>query len=123
MIWLPEIKYAKVWDVEQKEKFTKAKVQTSEKKQDGTYEQSGWFVSFVGKCWPLAKELSNGDTITIHKAKLTNVYDKAAKKSYLNFTVFDFEITQSKAQKPAQSFDDDFANDFRAIEDDSDVPW
>ena len=117
MIWLSEIKYAKAWEVTHLEKYTKAQLSTSEKKQDGTYENSKWFVNFVGKCSELAKTLQNGDTVTINKAKLTNLYNKEHKKSYLNFVVFDFEITQSKAKK-----EDDFS-DFEQVDEDPFLPF
>ena len=122
MIWLSEIKYVKVWNVEQKERFTKGKLQTSEKKQDGTYEKSDWFCAFVGNCAPLAKELSDGDAITVNKAKITNVYNKEQKKSYFNMAVFDFEITSKGKQKDAPAFDEDDFSSFKQVPED-DCPF
>lgn len=76
--------------VEDKGNYVKATLSTSEKKQDGTYEYSNWFASFVGNCKEQAKSLQEKDTITIVKGKLTNVYNKETKKSYTNMTVFEF---------------------------------
>lgn len=129
MIWLSEVKFVKVWNVEDKGNFVKAKLQTSEKKQDGSYENSDWFAAFVGGAAQMAKGLSNGDQITITKGKLSNVYNKDKKTSYLNMAVFDFEVTRSndlsnnKPNGNFRAFDDDFANDFKHIEDDDDIPF
>lgn len=118
MIWLSEVKFVKVWNVEDKGNFVKAKLQTSEKKQDGSYENSDWFAAFVGNAASMARSLSNGDQITITKGKLSNVYNKDKKVSYLNMAVFDFEITKSAAKK--ESFDTTFdPNDF----DMGGTPW
>jgi hypothetical protein len=115
MIFVNDVKYVKVFKVEDKGNYIKAQVNTSEKKQDGTYENSSWFVTFVGNCKDEAKRIAEGDKITIKKAKLTNVYNKEHKKSYLNFTVFAFEFESQKAQN-------DFS-DFAELDDGSDLPF
>lgn len=90
MIWLNNLKYVRVMKVEDKGKYVKATLSTSEKKQDGSREYSNWYVSFVGSCAEQAKSLREKDTIEIVKGKLSNVYNKEKKQSYLNMTVFEF---------------------------------
>jgi hypothetical protein len=121
MIWLNDIK-GTVYKVEQKMGIVKATLSTGEKKQDGNYENSSWFVAFVGNCKDKARRLEDKDRITVTKAKMTNVYNKEHKKAYLNFTVFAFDCERLDATN-SQAFDDDFANDFRAIEDDDFLPF
>ena len=118
MIWLSEpIKFVKVFKVEDKGKYVKAQVSTSEKKQDGSYENSSWFPTFVGNCLDEAKQIQEGDVLTITKGKLTNVYNKEKKQSYLNMTVFEFTNTTEHAG------DDLSFDDFQSIESDSDMPF
>jgi len=118
MIWLKDIK-GTVFRVEPQDKVVKASLSTSEKKQDNTFENSSWFVAFVGNCKDKASKLTDKDRITVTKAKMTNVYNKEHKKAYLNFTVFAFDCERLDNV----AFDDDFANDFKAIDDGDDVPW
>ena len=120
MIWVNDLKYVKVMKVEDKGKYVKATLSTSEKKQDGTHEYSSWLSTFVSNSVDNAKKLNEGDKITVTKAKLTNVYNKEKKQSYTNMTVFAFEGGEKKA-------DDDFSfgggfEDFQQIESDDDVP-
>ena len=111
MIWLSEpIKFVKVMKVEDKGKYVKATLSTSEKKQDGSREFSSWYVSFVGSCAEQAKSLREKDTIEIVKGKLSNVYNKEKKQSYLNMTVFEF----LGGTEP----NDDFSFGFEEVEDD-----
>lgn len=125
MIWVNEIKYVKVFKVDVTERYVKAQVSTSEKKQDGTYENSSWFPVFVGNCKNNAARLKKDDKITITKAKITNVYNREKKQAYFNMTVFAFEVEGESDKQSGNfpAFDEDFANDFRAIDDDfGDVP-
>jgi hypothetical protein len=116
MIWLNDIK-GTVFRVEVQDKVVKASVSTSEKKQDGTYENSSWFVAFVGNCKDKASKLQDKDRITITKAKMTNVYNKEQKKSYLNFTVFAFDCERLDSNQA-----DDF-DGFRTVDDGLDCPF
>lgn len=114
MIWLSEpIKFVKVMKVEDKGKYVKATLSTSEKKQDGSRESSSWYASFIGSCAEQAKSLREKDTIEIVKGKLSNVYNKEKKQSYLNMTVFEF----LGGTEP----NDDFSFGFEEIDDD--VPF
>ena len=122
MIWLTELKYVKVYNVEIKEKYVQARLQTSEKKQTGEYENSDWYARFVGGSIGLAQELTNKATITINKGKLTNVFNRDTKKAYLNMTVFDFEITKQGEPKAEQVDEDDFSS-FKQIDDANILPF
>jgi len=103
MIWLNDLK-VNVYKVEDKGTYVKAQLSTSEKKQDGTYENSSWFASFVGNSKELARQLKDKDKITITKGKLTNVYNKDKKQSYLNMTVFEFTSNEKKEVNEDFSF-------------------
>jgi hypothetical protein len=111
MIWLNDIK-GSVFRVEVQDKVVKASLSTSEKKQDGNYENSSWFVAFVGNCKEKASRLEDKDRITVTKAKMTNVYNKEHKKAYLNFTVFAFDCERLDAEV---TDDNDFADDFTVL--------
>jgi len=111
MIWLNDIK-GSVFRVEKLDKVVKASLSTSEKKQDGTYENSSWFVAFVGNCKEKASRLEDKDRITVTKAKMTNVYNKEHKKAYLNFTVFAFDCERLDAEV---ADDNDFDEDFTVV--------
>lgn len=118
MIWLNDLKFVKVYKVEDKGNFVKAQLSTSEKKQDGTYENSSWFASFVGGAKEQAKHLQDKDTITITKGNITNVYNKEAGKSYLNMTIFEFTGGE---KKDINGINDDFSFGAGSFEDYTDV--
>ena len=120
MIWLNDLKFVKVYKVEDKGNFVKAQLSTSEKKQDGTYEKSSWFASFVGGAKEQAKHLQDKDTITITKGKLTNVYNKEKKVSYCNMTVFEF----TNENKDTSGINDDFSfGSFEEVDDTDEPPF
>lgn len=114
MIWLNDLK-VRVSKVEDKGNYVKATVSTSEKKQDGTYEYSNWFCAMVGSCVEKAKDLKEGDKITITKGKLSNVYNKEKKQAFLNMAVFDFTRVDKYDEKPS--------DDFSFASSDDDLPW
>lgn len=115
MIWLNDLKYVKVSRIEDKGNYVKATLSTSEKKQDGSYEWSNWNAAFLGKSLDKAKQLKDGDKITVVKGKLTNVYNKETKKSYTNMTVFEFSRVETYDEKPS--------DDFSFASSDDDLPW
>ena len=117
MIWLSDLKYVRVMKVEDKGKYVKATLSTSEKKQDGSREFSSWYASFVGSCAEQAKSLREKDTIEIVKGKLSNVYNKEKKQSYLNMTVFEFT---SSEKKDTSGINDDFSfGNFEEVDEDN----
>ena len=102
----PTVIYAKVWNVDRHEKYTDLRVSTSEKQQDGTYENSTWFPRLIGHAHQKLKDLKNEDRIVITKAKLTNppyTDDKGNKKSYLKFLVLEAEMEGESASSPEKS--------------------
>lgn len=115
MIWLNDLK-VRVSKLEDKGSYVKATLSTSEKKQDGTYEYSNWFANLVGGCVNMAKDLKEGDKITITKGKVSNVWNKEKKTAYVNMTVFGFTRVEKYYEKP----NDDFS--FSDVEND-DLPW
>ena len=91
--WIKET-YAKVWDVEEKEKYTTLRISTSEKdsREEGKYINSNWFARCVGKA------LEKGDKIKITSGKISNESYKdkdGNNKSALNLVVFDFEFMEA----------------------------
>lgn len=103
--------YAKVWEIEDKGNYIQAKIGSSRKdKRDGSYINSNWYVRFVGSCKDLAKDLQKGDRIVIKNAIVENVYSKEHNRSYLNVTVFDFEV-DSQTSTPGFDDVDDFPDD------------
>lgn len=91
--------FAKLWKVEDKGNYSVAQVSVSRKNKDtGRYEvefQDG-FVRLVGNAHETAKGLnipeSIGLSIKITSCDVTNKYDAEKGKSYINFTIFGFEI-------------------------------
>lgn len=88
--------FAKVWNVDVKEKYTDLRISTSEKvEKDGntSYINSNWFVRAVGKGHNQAKNFSQGDNVVIIKAKLSNEpYEKdGQKRSAFKFVALEFE--------------------------------
>ena len=103
--------FAKVWNVEAKEKYTDLRISTSEKvEKDGniSYINSNWFARAVGKAHNQAKNLSQGDNVVITKAKLSNEsYEKdGQKRSAFKFVVLEFESKEdTKAPESANTSD------------------
>lgn len=85
-------KYVRIWEVENKGKYTGVRCSSSKKNRDGTYDNSNWLINFVGCAHNKANELSKGDTIEITQGGISNTYDKENKTTYYNTVVFDFEF-------------------------------
>lgn len=98
--------YAKLWNIEMKEKFAKGRITTSDKNKEGEYINSNWFATFVGKAKDKAEELEGNERINILSGKVTNVGYKQDDGTYKNFTgvtIFDFDVMESNgggASKP-----------------------
>ncbi len=120
MIFINDVRYVKVWEVTKHERYIKLQVSTSDKKQDGTYENSGWYVNLVGQAFTQGQGLTKGDTITINKGKISNVYNKEKQTSYLNLVAFDIEVTNSNQQSVDNSQQNEF-NGFQAVDEDEDI--
>ena len=103
--------FAKVWNVDVKEKYTDLRISTSEKvEKDGktSYVNSNWFVRAVGKGHNQAKNFSQGDNVVITKAKLSNEpYEKdGQKRSAFKFVVLEFESKEDTKAPEATNTSD-----------------
>ena len=110
MVFVSNKIFAKVWNVEIKEKYTDLRISTSEKvEKDGntSYINSNWFARAVDKAHNQAKNLSQGDNVVITKAKLSNEpYEKdGQKRSAFKFVVLEFE-SKENAQAPENNASD-----------------
>lgn len=101
--------YAKIWKVEDKGNYSVAQVSISRKNKDtGEYnvEFQDGFVRLVGNAHEAAKSLKigdNGASIQITSCDVTNKYDAEKQKSYINFTIFGFEIPDGNSTATAKS--------------------
>ena len=104
--WLSDKAYATVWSTEDKGKYVNARISTSDKKLDDTYENSNWFAKFMGKCKDQSLTLKEKDRITITKSKISNVmYTDAqgVKKNALNVLIFEFEMSEFQSAKTPET--------------------
>ncbi len=118
MFYLNDVRYVKVWDVMPKDNYVDVRVSTSDKKQDGSYENSSWTVRLVGQATEPGRTLEKEDTFTINKGKVSNVYVKEKQQTYLNVVAFDITVPE-KNQQPEQNN----MSGFQAIDDSSDIPF
>ncbi len=107
--------YAKVWNVDAKEKYTDLRISTSEKvEKDGntSYINSNWFVRAVGKAFNQLKDINEGDRVVITKAKLSNEqYEKdGEKRSAFRFVVLEFESKEDTKAPEADNTSDSEEN-------------
>ena len=117
MVFVNNKVFAKVWNVDVKEKYTDLRISTSEKvEKDGntSYINSNWFARAVGKAHNQAKNLKQGDNIVITRAKLSNeLYEKdGQKRSALKFTVLELESKEENSTPVATDDDSDEALPF-----------
>lgn len=137
--------YAKVWNVEDKGRYSVVELSVSKKAKDENgneikgadgksvynIEFSSKFVRFVGKAHELAKALQKNDSIKILNCDVTNKYDKEKNTTFTNYVVFDAEPSQynnsnrgnsnsgkqQNQSKPSTKYDNDFLN----VDEDSDA--
>ena len=89
--------FARIWSVEDKGNYSIAKVSTSKKRKDGSYEtdfQDG-FVRLIGSAHEKAQTLNvtdKGVAIQITSCEVTTPYNAEAKKGYVNYAIFAFDI-------------------------------
>lgn len=101
--------YARLWSVENKGKYSTARVSTSRKLKDSdTWEtdfQDG-FVRLVGDAHKKAGELTipeRGIGIQITSCEATKTYNAAEKKGYANYIIYAFDVLDSKGGSNASS--------------------
>lgn len=119
--------YAKVWSVEDKGNYSVCRMSTSKKnKETEEYEtdfQDG-YVRFVGTAHTMIHDKNipnNGLSIKLSSVEVTNKYDKASNKSYINYAVFGFELPDGESAKPKKN-EDTYVTDGDLGEDD-DLPF
>lgn len=88
--------YLKIWEVKAQEKYTDVRATTSQKKEDGTYEQdfSGW-VRLVGTAHK--QGVKQNDSLRIKNCGVRQTYDKEKKQNFTSFLVFAFEENNTPA--------------------------
>ena len=100
--------YANVWDVSRiSDSLTKVRISTSRRsRKTGEYEQDfGGYVSFAGTATASkALRLQPRDRIRLGEVDVTNRYDKASGKTYINYLVFSFDMgDEIKTARPADT--------------------
>ena len=89
--------FARIWSIENKGNYSIAKVSTSKERKDGSYEtdfQDG-FVRLIGSAHEKAQTLNvteKGAAIQITSCEVTTPYNVEAKKGYVNYAIFAFDI-------------------------------
>lgn len=89
--------FARIWSIEDKGNYSIAKVSTSKKRKDGSYEtdfQDG-FVRLIGAAHEMAQTLNvteKGIAIQIVSCEVTTPYNAETKKGYVNYAIFAFDI-------------------------------
>ena len=103
--------YARIWSIEDKGNYSVAKVSASKKRKDGSYEtdfQDG-FIRLIGSAHEKAQTLNvteKGVVIQITSCEVTTPYNAEAKKGYVNYAIFAFDIpddNDSSDAAPAKS--------------------
>lgn len=100
--------YARVWSISERNGYVTGNLSTSRKLKDSDrYEtdfQDG-YVSFFGACADKIKSVDipdrKGVGIQILSCDVKNKYDEHAKRTYVNYYIFDFEFTDQKSAAPA----------------------
>lgn len=122
--------YARIWSLEDKGSYSVAKISTSKKSKDNEgYEtdfQDG-FVRLIGAAHNKAKEIDipdKGLSIQIKSCEVTNTYDVKAKKGYVNYAIFAFDIPENNSnsaktsKKPAAK-----TSQYKPVADNEDLPF
>lgn len=106
--------YAKLWEVEDKGKYSVVELSTSKKnKETNEYETdfSSKFVRFVGEAHNRVKKMDGTERIKLTNCGVTT--SKYNDKWYTNFLVFDFEKADSsiKPSSPDEGYDGEIDED------------
>ena len=98
--------WAKVWDIQDKGKFTTLKIATSKKINDEWTKDFDGYVRAIGHAHNKAKEIKVGDSIHVTNFELTNNYVKEKNITYTNVAVFEIDKVASKENQPQQNQQD-----------------
>lgn len=97
----------KVWSIEPAEngKTTKIRCSGSKKNREtGEYEQDfSGFVTLIGPANSKAASLKEGDVIRVGECEVTNRYDKEARREYVTYKIFDFEMPENTGAPRTQA--------------------
>ena len=100
-------KYVKIWKIfkakKDDAKYVNLSVSTSEKNQDGEYENSSWYATAVGHAFQQWKagDIKEGESYAI-RGKLTNVRRQDDDEEWVDnyrLTIFDFAPAGEEASK------------------------
>lgn len=99
--------YARVWSISERNGYVTGNLSTSRKLKDSDrYEtdfQDG-YVSFFGACADKIKSVDipdrKGVGIQILSCEVRNKYDEGAKRTYVNYNIYDFKFTDQKSEAP-----------------------
>lgn len=100
--------YAKIWNIDRKEKYSVVELSVSKKnKETGQYETdfSSKFVRFVGNAHQQLINMQGDERIKIKSGDVSNHYDKEKKITYTNYVVFEFELADGSQSKPQTDSD------------------
>ena len=97
--------WAKVWDIQDKGKFTTLKIATSKKINDEWTKDFDGYVRAIGHAHNKAKEIKVGDSIHVTEFELTNNYVKERNITYTNVAVFEIDEIKGSNQ-PQQNQQD-----------------
>lgn len=106
MIFVRDKVYAKVWKIQEHEKYLDLQISTSEKDAEGNYVNSSWFPRAIGHAFNTLKgNLKEGDRLVITKCKLTNEKYTARDgtvKSGFKFVILEASVEENnnKAVQP-----------------------
>lgn len=86
--------YATLWEHKDgKGNYHDGRISTSKKYNDNYEEDFGAWVRFIGDAKTKCEKLSDKrHRIKIISCEVTNRWDREAKKEYVNFAIFDFEL-------------------------------
>lgn len=94
--------FARIWSIDDKGNYSVAKLSTSKKREDGSYEtdfQDG-FVRLIGSAHKKAQTLNVSDkgvSIQITSCEVTTAYNAETKKGYTNYAIFAFDVPDGNA--------------------------
>ena len=97
--------WAKVWDIQDKGKFTTLKIATSKKINDEWTKDFDGYVRAIGHAHNKSKEINVGDSIHVTNFELTNNYVKEKNITYTNVAIFEIDEVKSSNQ-PQQTQQD-----------------
>lgn len=85
--------FATVWEIEPHEKFTKVRLNVSQKNlETNEYRQTfSGYVSFIGEAHNNINSIKPKDKIQLIKTDVTTRWDKARQQEFVNYQCYEFE--------------------------------